>query len=373
MSAVWSLTGGKRTSCGQPNLVEFDPKRTYRRLDFSLTLHTFGSEHRAVGRAVKRREFVKLVGGAVAAWPFAARAEQPNTPIIGFLHGANDAPFIAGFRQGLKEAGFTDGKNVSVEYRWADGHYDRLPGLAADLVGRSVSVIVANTPAAPIVKAATGKIPIVFVTGDDPVESGLVKSLNRPGGNMTGITLISSVLGSKQLGLLRELVPATTSVAFLTGPNNAVFARTVNDTKTAGQALWQHVHVLNANTADEIETAFATMAQERIGALVVVPDTFLVSRRDQIVALAARHAVPTMYQFRDYTLAGGLVSYGASLFDQYRQGGVYTGMILKGANPAELPVLQPTKFELVLNSKTAKTLGLVVSPGFLALADEVIE
>jgi putative ABC transport system substrate-binding protein len=322
---------------------------------------------------MKRREFIKLVGGAAAAWPITAHAQQSNIPMVGFLHGANYAPFIAGFVQGLNEAGFTEGKNVSVEYHWAEGHYDRLSEWAADLVRRSVNVIVANTPAVPVVKAATEKIPIVFITGDDPVESGLVKSLNRPGGNMTGITLISSVLGSKQLGLLRELLPAITSIAFLTGPNNAVFARKVNETKSAAQAVWQRVHVLNADTADEIETAFATIAQEKVGALVVVPDTFLVSRRDQIVTLAARHAVPTMYQFRDYPLAGGLVSYGASLSDQYRQAGVYTGMILKGARPADLPVLQPTKFELVLNLKTAKTLGLVLSPGFLALADEVIE
>jgi putative ABC transport system substrate-binding protein len=322
---------------------------------------------------MQRRRFLTFLGGVAAAWPVVVRAQRPNIPVIGFLHGASYAPFIAGFVQGLNEAGFTEGKNVRVEYRWAEGHYDRLPGWAAEFVSQSVSVIVANTPAVPVVKAATGKIPIVFITGDDPVESGFVKSLNRPGGNMTGITLISSVLGSKQLGLLRELLPATTSIAFLTGPNNAVFARNVNDVKNAAQALWQRVRVLNADTADEIETAFSTIAQEKVGALVVVPDTFLVSRRDQIVALAARHATPTMYQFRDYPLAGGLVSYGASLSDQYRQAGVYTGKILKGANPADLPVLQPTKFELVLNVKTAKTLGLIVSPGFLALADEVIE
>jgi putative ABC transport system substrate-binding protein len=322
---------------------------------------------------MQRRQFMTLLGGVAAAGPAIARAQQPNIPVIGFLHGASYAPFIAGFGQGLNEAGFTDGKNVRVEYRWAEGHYDRLAGWAADLVRQSVHVIVANTPAVPVAKAATGKIPIVFITGDDPVESGLVKSLNRPGGNMTGITLISSALGSKQLGLLRELVPATTSIAFLTGPNNAVFARSVNDTKNAAEAVWQRIHVLNAATADEIETAFATIAQEKIGALVVVPDTFLVSRRDQIVTLAARHAVPTMYQFRDFPLAGGLVSYGARLTDQYRQAGIYTGMILKGSNPADLPVLQPTKFEFVLNLKTAKTLGLTLPPGFLALVDEVIE
>lgn len=321
---------------------------------------------------MKRREFIKLVGGA-AVLPVSARAQQPNIPMIGFLHGASYAPFVSGFAQGLNEAGFTEGKNVSVEYRWAEGHYDRLPEWAADLVRRSANVIVANTPAVPVAKAATDKIPIVFVTGDDPVESGLVKSLSRPGGNMTGITLISNVLGSKQLGLLRELVPAATSIAFLTGPGNAVFARRVNDTKIAAEAIWQRVNVLNADTAGEIDTAFATIVQEKVDALVVVPDTFLISRRDQIVALAARSAVPTMYQFREYPLVGGLVSYGASLADQFRQAGIYTGMILKGAKPADLPVLQPTKFELVLNLKTAKTLGLTLSPGFLALADEVID
>jgi putative ABC transport system substrate-binding protein len=321
---------------------------------------------------MKRREFIKLVGGA-AVLPVSARAQQPNIPMIGFLHGASYAPFVSGFAQGLNEAGFTEGKNVSVEYRWAEGHYDRLPEWAADLVRRSANVIVANTPAVPVAKAATDKIPIVFVTGDDPVESGLVKSLSRPGGNMTGITLISNVLGSKQLGLLRELVPAATSIAFLTGPGNAVFARRVNDTKIAAEAIWQRVNVLNADTAGEIDTAFATIVQEKVDALVVVPDTFLISRRDQIVALAARYAVPTMYQFREYPLVGGLVSYGASLADQFRQAGIYTGMILKGAKPADLPVLQPTKFELVLNLKTAKTLGLTLSPGFLALADEVID
>jgi len=322
---------------------------------------------------MQRRRFLTVLGGVAAVWPVVARSQQPNLPIVGFLHGASYAPFIAGFSQGLNEAGFTEGKNVSVEYRWAEGHYDRLIDLAADLVRRSVSVIVANTPAAPVVKAVTRKIPIVFITGDDPVGSGLVASLNQPGGNMTGITLMSSILGRKQLGLLRELAPSTTSIAFLTGPNNAVFSRNVNETKSTAQTLWRQVLVLNATTADEIEAAFSTIAEEKVGALVVVPDTFLVSHRDQIVALAARHSVPTMYQFRDYPLAGGLVSYGASLSDQYRQAGIYTGMILKGVSPAELPVLQPTKFELVINIKTAKTLGLIVSPGLLALADEVIE
>jgi ABC-type uncharacterized transport system substrate-binding protein len=230
-----------------------------------------------------------------------------------------------------------------------------------------------NTPAAPIAKAATAKIPIVFVTGDDPVESGMVKSLSRPGGNLTGVTLISSVLGSKQVGLLRELVVARTSIAFLLNPNNSSAVRNVSEAKNAAQSVWQRVLILHARTAAELEAAFATMAQEKVGTLVVEPDAFLISRRDQIVALAARYAMPTMYQFRDYALAGGLMSYGANLSDQYRQVGLYTGMILKGARPADLPVLQPTKFELVINLKTAKTLGLTLSPGLLALTDEVIE
>jgi ABC-type uncharacterized transport system substrate-binding protein len=328
------------------------------------------------GDSMQRRKFICIVGGLAALRPFRARAQQPAVPVIGFLNGASAgdyAPYLAGFRQGLQQAGFTEGKNVSVEYRWAEGHYDRLRGLAAELVGRSVSVIAANTPAVPIAKAATAKIPIVFVTGDDPVENGLVNSLSRPGGNITGVTLISSTLGSKQVGLLRELVPATTSIAFLMNPDNSSSVRNVSEAKDVALSIWQQVHVLQARTAAEIDTAFATMAREKVGALVVVPDTFLIGRRDQIVALAARYAVPTMYQFRDYAVAGGLISYGASLSDQYRQVGVYTGMILKGADPAELPVLQPTKFELALNLKTAKTLGLTLSPSLLALADEVIE
>jgi putative tryptophan/tyrosine transport system substrate-binding protein len=325
---------------------------------------------------MERREFIGLVGGLAALLPFQARAQQSTMPVIGFLNGASRGgygPYLAGFHQGLKEAGFTEGKNVSVEYRWAEGQYEQLSGLAADLVGRSVNVIVANTPAVPVAKAATAKIPIVFITGDDPVENGLVKSLSRPGGNITGVSLISSVLGSKQIGLLRELVSTAASIAFLMNPSNSSSVRNVSEAKDAAQSVWEKVHVLQAATVTEIETAFAKMSLEKVGALVVVPDTFLISRRDQIVALAARYAVPTMYQFRDYALAGGLISYGASLSDQYRQVGVYTGMILKGANPADLPVLQPTKFELTLNLKAAKTLGLSPSPGLLALADEVIE
>jgi putative ABC transport system substrate-binding protein len=257
---------------------------------------------------MERREFIGLVGGLAALLPLPARAQQPTMPIIGFLNGASRGgygPYVAGFHQGLKEAGFAEGKNVSIEYRWAEGQYEQLSGLAADLVGRSVNVIVANTPAVPVAKAATAKIPIVFITGDDPVENGLVKSLSRPGGNITGVSLISSVLGSKQIGLLRELVSTAASIAFLMNPSNSSSVRNVSEAKDAAQSVWKKVHVLQAATVTEIETAFAKMSQEKVGALVVVPDTFLISRRDQIVALAARYAVPTMYQFRDYALAGG--------------------------------------------------------------------
>ena len=324
---------------------------------------------------MRRRDFVGLLGAALAS-PLTARAQQPGTPVIGFLNGASSeqsAPYVAAFHRGLREAGFEEGKNVGVEYRWAEGRYDRLPVLAADLVRRSVSVITANTPAVPVAKAATTKIPIVFITGDDPVENGLVKSLSRPAGNVTGVTLISSILGSKQVGLLRELVPAAVSVAFLMNPNNSSSVRNVSEVRDAAHATWQQVHVRAAGTVAEIDDAFAMLAEAKVGALIVVPDTYLISRRDQIVALAERYAIPTMYQFREYTLAGGLVSYGTSLADQYRQVGGYTAMILKGANPADMPVLQPTKFELSINLKAARRLGLTLSPALLALADEVIE
>jgi putative tryptophan/tyrosine transport system substrate-binding protein len=274
-----------------------------------------------------------------------------------------------GVPPGLKETGYIEGQTVSIEYRWAAGQYDRLPGLAADLVRRQVAVIAANTPAAPAAKAATTLIPIVFLSGDDPVEHGLVMSLNRPGGNVTGVSTFASALGSKQLGVFRELVPAATSIAILVNPTNPNSEAYVRGAQEAARRLGQQIHILNASTESEIDKAFQGPAD----ALVVAPDAFLINRTDQLVALAARHALPTMYPFREFPAAGGLIGYGTSLPDLYRQVGVYAGKILQGAKPADLPVLQPTKFELVINLKTARALGLTIPPGVLAIADEVIE
>jgi putative tryptophan/tyrosine transport system substrate-binding protein len=324
---------------------------------------------------MRRRDFITLLGGA-AVWPLAARSQQPPIPVIGFLNGASPKEYelyVTSFLQGLKEAGYIEGQNVTIEYRWAEGQYDRLPDMAADLVRRQVAVIAANTPATRAAKRATMTIPIVFLSGEDPVANGLVTSLNRPGGNVTGVTTMYGALAAKQLGLLRELVPAATSIAFLVNPGNPTAESNVRNAQEAVHTLGQQIHVLNASTEAEIDTAFATLTDVRAGALVVGPDAFLIIRTDQIVALAARHAVPTLYPTRDFTAAGGLMSYGASLSDQYRQAGVYTGKILKGTKPADLPVLLPTKFELTINLKTAKALGLTFPPSILAFADEVIE
>jgi putative tryptophan/tyrosine transport system substrate-binding protein len=324
---------------------------------------------------LRRRDFITLLGGA-AAWPLAARAQPPPIPVIGFLNGASPKEYevyVTAFLQGLKETGYIDGQNVTIEYRWAEGQYDRLPEMASDLVRRQVAVIAANTPATRAAKRATMTIPIVFLSGEDPVANGLVTSLNRPGGNVTGVTTMYGALAAKQLGLLRELVPAATSIAFLVNPGNPTAESNVKNAQEAARTLGQQIHVLNASTEAEIDTAFATLTHVRAGALVVGPDAFLIIRTDQIVALAARHAVPTLYPSRDFTAAGGLMSYGASLSDQYRQVGVYTGKILKGAKPADLPVLLPTKFELTISLKTAKALGLTFPPAILAFADEVIE
>jgi len=324
---------------------------------------------------MRRREFLFGLGGAAAS-PVLARAQQQVMPVVGFLNGASPSNYgrmVAAFRQGLMEAGFVEGQNVAIEYRWAEGHYDRLPDMAIDLVRRQVAVIAANTPAAPAAKAATTKIPIVFASGSDPVASGLVASFNQPGGNLTGMSLISDEVGAKQLGLLRELMPAVTLIGLLVNTASPTAGPNVRDVQQAANTIGQPTRRLNATNTDEIELAFATLAQIPGAALIVIADTFFIARREQLVALAARHSLPTVYSFSDFAAAGGLMSYGASLADGYRQVGNYTGRILKGENPAGLPVVRPTKFELVINLKTAKALGIDVPPTLLARADDVIE
>jgi putative tryptophan/tyrosine transport system substrate-binding protein len=327
---------------------------------------------------MQRRKFITLLGGAAAAWPLAARAQQPEVPVVGWLNARSPddaAHLVVAFRRGLGEAGFIEGQNVMIEYRWALGQYDRLPAMAAEFVRRPVTVIASagGEPAALAAKAATSTIPIVFIIGGDPVKQGLAASFNRPGGNSTGISVLTNTLEPKRLGLLRELVPRAETIGVLLNPNFPPFESQLRDVHEAAHAINLQIHVLRASTDREIDAAFETVAQRRIPALSVAADPFFDTRRDKLVVLAVRHAVPTMYHFREFAAAGGLVSYGFDNSDAYRLLGVYTGRMLKGAKPADLPVLQPTKFELVINLKTARALGLEVPPNLTARADEVIE
>ncbi len=327
---------------------------------------------------MKRREFIALLGGAAASLPFAARAQQPAMPVVGFLHGASPSylgQFVDALRKGLSEAGYVEGQNLAIEYRWAEGHYDRLAALAADLVDRQVAVILAmgGTDPARAARAATSTIPIVFVSAADPVKTGLVASLNRPGGNVTGVSLIAAALDEKKMGLLHELVPKASVIAGLINPNYPGAKTQADEVRETASHLGVNAVILTAATDDEIDAAFAGAVRQGAGAVLVGSDPLFNSRSGRFVEQAARHSMPAIYPQREYVRGGGLISYGPDFADGYRNGGVYVGKILKGAKPAELPVMQPTKFELVLNLKTAKTLGLTVPPTLLATADEVIE
>jgi putative tryptophan/tyrosine transport system substrate-binding protein len=325
---------------------------------------------------LRRREFIKLLGGAATVWPLAARGQQAAMPVVGFLNSASAesfAPYVAAFRQGLSETGYIEGRNVAVEYRWADEQYDRLPALAADLVRRHADVIAANQISAEAAKAATGTIPIVFTTALDPVQLGLVAALNRPGGNLTGVTTLNVELLPKRIELLHQLSPSATDVALLVNPTNPSAEALSGDAQVAARSLGLRLQVLEASNESDFETAFTTLTRMHGGGLVIGPDPFFVSRSAQLAALALRQGVPTVFEFRQFVASGGLMSYGGSLTDVYRLAGVYVGRVLKGEKPAELPVHQSTKVELMVNLRTALALGLEVPPALLARADEVIE
>ena len=325
---------------------------------------------------MKRREFIGLLGGAAAAWPLVTRAQQAAMPVIGFLRStslADATHLVTAFRQGLEEAGFVEGQNVAIEFRSAENQPDRLPALVAELIRRPVAVIVGNIAPALATKAATTTVPIVCVTGGDPVQNGLVTSLNRPGGNITGVSFFATVLGAKRLELLRQLVPKATTIAMLVHPNIPSTEMERRDVQAAAQATGQQLIILDISSEREIEPAFATLVQRRAGALLVGSGSFTNSNRERLVALATRHKLPAIFVWREAVVAGGLMSYGTSQSDAYRQAGIYSGRILKGEKPGDLPVMRATKFELVINVKTAKSLGLEVPDRVLALADEVIE
>jgi putative ABC transport system substrate-binding protein len=327
---------------------------------------------------LKRREFITMLGGAAAAWPLAARAQQPAMPVVGLLGATTAQGFAAqltAFRQGLSEAGFVDGRNVAIEYRWAEDQYDRLPAMAADLVRSQVAVIatIGGNAASLAAKAATATIPVVFHGSVDPVEAGLVASLNRPGGNVTGVVTLNIDTGQKRLELLHELLPAATTIGLLLNPTNAGAEIQSKDLQAAARTLGLQLRIVHASTAHDFDPAFATLSQARAGGLIIGTDGFLVSQSAQLAALAVRHALPAIFQYRAFVTAGGLMSYGGSVTDSYRLSGVYTGRILKGEKPADLPVQQATKVELIINLKTARTLGLTFPITLLGRADEVIE
>src|SRR2546429_3013420 len=326
---------------------------------------------------MKRREFITLLGGA-AAWPLAARAQQSAMPVVGFLRSTSataSADLVAALRRGLTQAGYIEGQNLAIEYRWAENQAERLPGLVADLIGRQCAVFIAGGDAvAHAAKAATASIPVVFATGEDPVKVGLVASLNRPEGNLTGISFYNSAdLHSKQLEFLREVVPKAAVIGLLVNPTQAAAESQERDAQVAARALGQQILIVNASGERDFDTAFATLAQQRAGALLIAGNALFTGQRDRLVALAARFALPTIYPLREFVVAGGMMSYGGSLTDAYRQVGVYTGRILRGEKPADLPVTLPTKFEFVINLTTTKGLGIEIPPMLLARADEVIE